>query len=301
VSTATRILDRIKERTGNRGVALVVPVVCFELVVFVGALAYLVRLSFARSAETAAYESGTWTLANYVGILTDGYLRSRLLFSLRLGIVVTALAVVLGFVYAYAAWRADGRLRALLLGAILVELLISIVIKVYAWVPLLSREGTVNTALVGIGLVDEPVALLQTELGVVVGLVYSMLPYVVLAVYATLSTLDWAVVESARDLGASRPQSVLAVVVPQATPGLLAGGITAFAWSTVAFAAPTILGSPGEQTVASEASRFVNVTFDWPRAAALGVIAMVVVVLVTGVAVGLVARFGPRGGTEGIL
>jgi spermidine/putrescine transport system permease protein len=279
----------------------VVPVVVFELVVFVGALLYLLRLSLARSTPDAAFQAGTWTLANYTSVLANSFLVERLLFSLRLGVIVTALTLVVGFVYAYAAWRASGPKRALLLGAVLVELLVSIVIKVYAWVPLLSPEGTVNDLALSIGLVEEPLALLGNEVGVVIGLVYSMFPYVVLAVYTTLTTLEWSVVESARDLGASRPRSVLAVVVPQATPGLLAGGITTFAWSTVAFAAPTILGSPAERTVASEASRFVNVTFDWPRAAAVGVIAMVVVVAVTALAVGLVARFGPRDATEGLL
>jgi spermidine/putrescine transport system permease protein len=280
---------------------LVVPVVAFELLVFVAALAYLLRLSLYRSAVDGAFAAGTWTLANYAALLADGYLQGRLLYSLGLGGTVTLVTLVLGFVYAYAAARATGRWRAVLLGAVLVELLLSIVIKVYAWVPLLAPEGTVNVVLVGLGAVDAPVRLLGTDTGVVIGLVYSMLPYVVLPTYATLATMDWATVAAARDLGASRPRSVLAVVVPQATPGLLAGGVTAFAWSTVAFAAPAVLGSPAQATVAGEAARFVDVTYDWPRAAALSVEAVVVVVFVAALAVALVRRFGPRGATEGLL
>lgn len=290
-----------RDRFGNRAGLLVLPIVAFELVVFVGALLYLLRMSFYASTPNGLYQPGTWTLDNYAQLMTDSYLQGRLLFSLQLGAVVTAITLVVGFVYAYAAWRAEGRFRAVLLGAVLVELLISIVIKVYAWVPLLSPNGTVNSLLVGGGLITEPLALLGTEIGVVIGLVYSMLPYVVLAVYAVLTSLDWSLVEAARDLGASRPRSVLEIVVPQAIPGLLAGGITAFSWSTVAFAAPSILGSPSERTVASEASRFVNTTFDWPRAAALGVEAVIVVVLVVGVTVALVSRFGPADTTEGLL
>jgi spermidine/putrescine transport system permease protein len=299
--TAAVRLQEALSATRERAGLLVLPVVAFELVVFVGALLYLLRMSLYEPTTDGLYRPGTWTLDNYVGLLTDSYLQGRMLFSLQLGAVVTAIALVLGFVYAYAAWRADGRLRALLLGAVLVELLISVVIKVYAWVPLLAPRGTFNNLLVGAGLAREPVALLGNDVGVVIGLVYSMLPYVVLPVYAVLTTLDWSLVEAARDLGASRPRSVVEIVVPQAVPGLLAGGITAFAWSTVAFAAPSILGSPSQRTVASEASRFVNTTFDWPRAAALGVEAVVVVVLVTGVAVALVRRFGPADATEGLL
>jgi len=290
-----------RDRFGDRAGLLVVPIVGFELAVFAGALLYLLRMSFYASTPDGLYQPGTWTLDNYAQLVTDGYLQGRLLFSLQLGAVVTAITLIVGFVYAYAAWRADGRFRAVLLGAVLVELLISIVIKVYAWVPLLAPNGTINSLLVGGGLVADPIELLGTEIGVVIGLVYSMLPYVVLAVYAVLTSLDWALVEAARDLGASRPRSVLEIVVPQAMPGLLGGGITAFSWSTVAFAAPSILGSPSERTVASEAGRFVNTTFDWPRAAALGIEAVVVVVLVIGVTVGLIQRFGPADTTEGVL
>lgn len=290
-----------RDRFGDRTGLLVVPIVGFELVVFAGALLYLLRMSFYASTPDGLYQPGTWTLDNYAQLVTDGYLQGRLLFSLQLGAVVTAITLIVGFVYAYAAWRADGRFRAVLLGAVLVELLISIVIKVYAWVPLLAPNGTINSLLVGGRVVTDPIELLGTEIGVVIGLVYSMLPYVVLAVYAVLTSLDWALVEAARDLGASRPRSILEIVVPQAVPGLLGGGITAFSWSTVAFAAPSILGSPSERTVASEAGRFVNTTFDWPRAAALGIEAVVVVVLVIGVTVGLIRRFGPANTTEGVL
>lgn len=301
MSTRRATLAGLRARVADRPALLVVPVVAFELVVFVGALAHLLRLSLSRSAVDGAFDAGTWTAANYTALLADGYLQGRMLYSLGLGGTVTLVTLVLGFVYAYAAARASGRLRVVLLGAVLVELLLSIVIKVYAWVPLLAPEGTVNAVLLGVGAVDEPLRLLGTDTGVVVGLVYSMLPYVVLPTYATLATMDWTTVEAARDLGASRPRSVLAVVVPQATPGLLAGGVTAFAWSTVAFAAPVVLGSPAQSTVAGEAARFVDVTYDWPRAAALSVEAVVVVVVVASVAVALVRRFGPRDATEGLL
>lgn len=284
----------------HRDRLLVAPVLMFEVVVFLGAILYLVRLSLYVPADVAPYRPGTWTLSNYANVLTDPLLQSRLVYSLLLGAVVTAITLVLGFVYAYAAWRASGRKRLLLLGAVLVELLISIVIKVFVWVPILSPEGTVNDALQAVGIITESLALVNNDIGVVIGLVYSMFPYVVLAVYAVLSTLDWATVEAARDLGASRVRSVLSVVVPQAVPGLVAGGITAFAWSTVAYAAPTVLGSKAQHTVASDANRFIT-NFEWPRAAALGVEAVVVVVLVVALALAVIRRFGPSGATEGIL
>jgi spermidine/putrescine transport system permease protein len=300
VGRVRSLVASLGERVGRRWL-LLAPLLAFEGIFFVGALLYLLRVSLYESAQSVAFVPGTWTLSNYAGLLGDSFLQSRVVYSLGLGATVTAITLVLGFVYAYAAWRSTGWKRLLLLGAVLVELLISIVIKVYAWLPILSPEGLVNDALVGLGLVGEPLGLVNNEVGVVVGLVYSMFPYVVLAVYAVVATVDWQVVEAARDLGAGRVRSVVAVVLPQAMPGLVAGGITAFAWSTVAYAAPTVLGSPAQRTVANEAGRFVTTTFDWPRAAALGVEAMVLVVLVVAVVVGLARRFGPAGATEGIL
>ncbi|MCX2819102.1 ABC transporter permease [Haladaptatus sp. F3-133] len=275
-------LDLLYDKlSGVSAGALVVPFVVFETVLFLGAGVYLLRVSLAEPTALSAFEEGTWTVSNYLDVMTDEYLMGRLSYSIRLGAVVTAVTVPLGFVYAYAAWRAEGRRKITLLSGVLVALLISIVIKVYAWVILLSPEGVINRLLVGT-VTDSPVSLLGNSFGVVVGLVYSMLPYVVLTVYSVLATLDERSIEAARDLGAGRLRSVYEVVLPGAAPGVIAASVVCFSWSSVAYAAPVFLGSPSERTVAVEVGRLFTQSFDWSHAAALGVISMVAILSTAG-------------------
>jgi len=252
----------------------VLPFVLFETVFFFAAVLYLFRVSLAEPVPSAAFSPGTWTVENYYDVLTDEYLIGRLLYSIQLGAVVTAVTVPIGFLYAYACWRADGRRRTLLLSSVVVALLLSIVIKVYAWVILLSAEGVINRVLFE-PLLGEPLSLVGNDFGVVVGLVYSMLPYVVLAMYSVLVTLDESVLEAARDLGAGRVRSVYEAILPGALPGILAAAVICFSWSSVAYAAPAFLGSPAERTVAVETGRFLIDSFDWAKAAALGVVSVV--------------------------
>lgn len=262
------------------GIRLVVlPFVFFELVFFVGAVAYLVRVSLAEPAPSAAFTEGTWTVSNYVDVLADGYLLGRLGYSLSLGTVVTAVTVPVGFLYAYAAWRARGITKVTLLSSVVVSLLLSIVIKVYAWVILLSTDGAFNRILT-VTVIEEPVTLVGNDFAVVVGLVYSMLPYVVLTIYSVLVTVDERALEAARDLGAGRVRSVREVVVPEAVPGIAAAAVICFSWSSVAYAAPVFLGSPSERTVAVETGRILIDNFDWAKAAALGVVSVVSVLTV---------------------
>lgn len=286
--------DLLAERSRMGTKALVLPFVAFEAVFFFGAVAYLVRVSLAEPATSSAFTQGTWTVSNYVSVLNDRYLIERLFYSVRLGSVVTAVTVPVGFVYAYAAWRSEGTRRVVILSSVVVALLLSIVIKVYAWVIVLSPEGVANRLLTAT-VTEGPVSLIGNDFGVTVGLVYSMLPYVVLSIYTVLVTLDEKALEAARDLGGGRVRSVYEVVLPGAAPGIAAASVICFSWSSVAYAAPVFLGSPSERTVAVETGRILIENFQWARAAALGVVSVVVVLSAVGVGIsGYVAwrRYG---------
>jgi spermidine/putrescine transport system permease protein len=277
------VTDTVSEKVpAPSSKSLVLPFVAFELILFFGAGAYLFRVSLAEPAASSAFRQGTWTISNYLDVLSDEYLLGRLTYSIRLGALVTVVTVPTGFVYSYASWRAEGRRRMALLSAVVVALLLSIVIKVYAWVILLSPEGVLNRLLVST-VSDTPVELLGNEFSVVVGLVYSMLPYVVLTIYSVLVTLDERSIDAARDLGAGKIRSVYEVVLPGAVPGVIAAAVICFSWSSVAYAAPTFLGSPSERTVAVETGRLFTENFDWARAAALGVTSVVAVLSAAGV------------------
>jgi spermidine/putrescine transport system permease protein len=258
---------------------LMVPLAVFETVFFVVPLLYLVRLSLYEPTSSGAYAEGTWAITSYVNVLTSSFLHEILLFTFKLAVVSTVVTVVIGFAYAYAVWRSSGIRQTILLFAMVLPLLTTLVAKLYAWVLLLTPNGTINQWLLGAGLVGQPLALMNNFLGTVIGQVYICLPYAVLAIYSVMSTLEWDTVEAAHDLGASRPRAVLEVVVPGAMPGVAVATVITWAWGVGAYAAPSLLGSSSERTFAIEVESRLLAQFNWPEASAMALLIFVLVLV----------------------
>ncbi|QCS42381.1 ABC transporter permease [Natrinema versiforme] len=246
-----RLWEPLRERSrSNRALLLMAPLLVFELLLFVAPFLILLRISLTDGSQDLRYAPGTWSISGYTEVFTTDVLLNAITYSIKLGLVATAITVVIATFYAYAIWRAEGVVKSALLFSVILPLLTTLVIKTYAFWPLLSPNGTVNGILTSLNLVSEPIQFVPGTVGMVVGQVYIVLPYAVLAIYSVLSTMDWGIVEAARDLGASRPRSVLEVVVPQAMPGIIVATVISFAWSVGAYAAPGLLGDGQNQAKA---------------------------------------------------
>jgi spermidine/putrescine transport system permease protein len=298
VDSGGAVLDRLwtpfEAQSGSRrSVLLMSPLILFELLVFVVPFAILVRISVSEQSQSLPYAEGTFTLASYIEVLESGLLQGIIVYSFRLGVVATVVAVVLATFYAYATWRADGLLKSALLFSVVLPLLTTLVIKTYAWVPLLAPNGTANNLLLAVGLLSSPVQIVPNTLGVVVGQVYVVFPYAMLAIYSVLSTVEWELVEAARDLGAGRIRSFYEVVLPEIMPGITVATIISFAWSVGAYSAPALLGAGSDRPFALEVQEQMLLNFNWPVATALSTI-MLVLMFVS--IVGIYAVLGRFGG-----
>jgi putative spermidine/putrescine transport system permease protein len=220
------------------------------------------------------------TLFNYRRFLLDTYYLGVLLTTLKLSLLVTLAALVTGYPVAAYLTRARPRERAVLMLLIVSPLLVSLVIRSFGWVIVLGPRGLVNAVLLGLGLVTAPVKLLYTETAVVVGLTHVFYPFMVLAVYSALRTIDPAVVRAARNLGASPAQTFWWVTLPLSVPGILAGSLIVFALSVSSFVTPTLLGGPWVKVVAYLVWEQNLVVLDWGFAAAIAVILLLVTALV---------------------
>ncbi|MXV61457.1 ABC transporter permease subunit [Natronorubrum sp. JWXQ-INN-674] len=243
----------LDQSSSNRALLLMAPLIAFELLIFVIPFFILLRISVAGSSTDHVFAEGTWSLEAYREVLTSDLLWSIIGYSFQLGAIVTVLAVVIGLFYAYAIWRSTGLLKSLLLFSVVLPLLTTLVIRTYAFDPLLVPAG-----------------LVPGTVGVVVAQLYIVLPYAVLAIYSVMATTDWDVVEAARDLGASRPRSVLEVVVPQVMPGIIVAAVVSFAWSVGAYAAPELLSN--DITFAMHVEGLMLSDMRYPEAAALAVV-----------------------------
>jgi putrescine transport system permease protein len=186
--------------------------------------------------------AGALDFENYALVLGDTLYLHSYLQSIWIAALSTAILVLIGFLVAYAMSRAPRAWHPLLLMLVILPFWTSFLIRVYAWMGILAREGLLNQALLALGLVSEPIEILATNSAVVLGIVYSYLPFIVLPLYAALDRLDESLLEAAADLGAPPWKSFWIVTLPLAMPGLIAGSLLCFIPAVGEFVIPDLLG-----------------------------------------------------------
>lgn len=280
MSLASETPGRLRRAVDDRSATLlVVPLLLFDLAVFVVPFGYLLRIALSERATAQAYVEGSWSVESFSYLANASNVHELFAFTLGFAVVATVASLAVSLLYAYAMWRAEGPLRVVLTAGVLVSMFTAIVVKLFAAVLVYSPNGVVNDLLVGSGVLAEPLLLVNNGVGALLGQLYVIVPYSVLAVYSVLATIDESLLEAARDLGAGPIRTVRAVVVPHVVPGLLVGGVISFTWSVGAYAAPLLIGSGSERTAGIAVSDFLLQQFDWPVAAALGLVVTATVFL----------------------
>ncbi len=196
----------------------------------------------------------------------------------QIAVIVTLLAVMLGYVCAFALTRTQPSRRSILLICIMVPLWSSVLIRAFAWVTLLRSNGLINQGLLALGLVDHPVGLLRNDLGVVIGMVHVLIPLATLPIYSVLRSIDRRIVDAARSLGASERRALLAVVLPLSLPGVAAAAALVFVTALGFFITPAVLGGGKTVMVSEYVQLQITTTLRW------GLGAMMATVLLAAVA-----------------
>jgi putrescine transport system permease protein len=215
---------------------------------------------------------------NYMTLVSDNLYLFSYLKSLKIAAISTAILVLAGYPLAYAMTRAPRRARALLVTLVVLPFLTSFLIRVYAWIDILQRDGLLNQALMGLGLVNEPVTWLATDTAVYIGIVYSYLPFMVLPLYASLEKLDDTLLEVAADLGCPRWKAFFEVTVPLSFPGLMAGALLCFIPIVGEFVIPDLLGGSETPMIGQTLWTEFFANKDWPVASAVAVVLVVLLV-----------------------
>jgi putrescine transport system permease protein len=215
---------------------------------------------------------------NYAFVLGDPIILASLWQSVEIAAVSTAIMLLIGYPIAYAMARAPRRVRPLLLMAVILPFWTSFLIRVYAWIGILAREGFLNQALLAIGIIDAPLELLSTNKAVVLGIVYSYLPFMVLPLYAALERMDEMLLEAAIDLGAPPWKAFWLVTFPLSLPGVVAGSLLCFIPAVGEFVIPDLLGGSETLMLGKTIWTEFAVNRSWTVASALAVLLLVVLV-----------------------
>jgi spermidine/putrescine transport system permease protein len=233
----------------------------------------------------AFFERGTWggvvytfTLENFERVFDPLYARI-FLNSARIAATVTLLAILIAYPAAYAISRAPKSRQPILLFFAVLPFWSNYLIRTYAWIVLLNREGLINNVLRWGGYEGEPLSMLYSEGAVITGLVYNYLPFVILAIYSSLSRLDMSLVEASRDLGAGPIRTFLRVTLPLTLPGVAAGGVFVFVLSIGNFVTPALLGGGRFQMIGNLVYDQFLTANDWPFGAALGMILIAIMIV----------------------
>jgi putative spermidine/putrescine transport system permease protein len=181
-------------------------------------------------------------LDNYALLWSSASVHNVLLVTARICVITTTITLVLGYVVAYAMVHARGRQLRWLTFFVLLPLWVSVLVRAFAWVTLLRSNGLVNQALLGLGVIAEPLPLVRNEFGVAVGMIHYMVPFAVLPLYANMRGIDLRLVAAARGLGASRGQAFRRVFLPLSLAGLVGAGVLVFIFSVGFYVTPAILG-----------------------------------------------------------
>ena len=218
-------------------------------------------------------------LGNYMMLVGDELYVAAYLGSLKMAFISTLLCLLIGYPMAYAIARASKEMQTVFVLLIMMPTWTAILIRVYAWMGILSNNGLLNSALMGIGLIDEPLVILNTNLAVYIGIVYSYLPFMVLPLYANLVKHDLSLLEAAADLGARSITSFWKITVPLSRNGIIAGCMLVFIPVVGEFVIPEMLGGPETLMIGKVLwQEFFN-NRDWPVASALAVVMLAILIV----------------------
>lgn len=208
----------------------------------------------------------------------DGIYADIFLNSARIAAITAFISLVIGYPAAYAIARTSGGMQIVLIFLVIVPFWSNYLIRTYAWIVLLNSQGVINTSLISLGLISEPLNILYNEFAVVVGLVYSYLPFVILAIFASIQRLNPELLEASTDLGASAWKTFISVTLPLTMPGVAAGGVFVFVLSIGNFITPDLLGGGQTAMVGNLIYDQFLTARDWPFGSALALALIIIMV-----------------------
>ncbi|MBN8996818.1 MAG: ABC transporter permease subunit [Rhizobiales bacterium] len=220
-----------------------------------------------------------FTTDNYVFLTEDSLYWRSYLQSLEIAAISTFLTLLVGYPMAYGMARASRAWRPMLVMLVILPFWTSFLIRVYAWIGILKKEGLLNQFLLWIGVIHEPLTILNTNLAVYIGIVYSYLPFMVLPLYAALEKMDDTLLEAAQDLGCPPIQAFWKVTFPLSLPGVVAGCFLVFIPVTGEFVIPDLLGGTDTVMIGKTLWNEFFSNRDWPLASAVAVVLLLLLVV----------------------
>ncbi len=240
---------------------------------------YLPVFNLADGISGIVEKIGQLSTANYEFLASDALYTNAYLSSLRIAVVSTIVTLMIAYPIAYSMAKAPTSIRPTLLMLVILPFWTSFLIRVYAWIAILKPEGLLNQFLLTLGVIDEPLIILNTNWAIYIGIVYSYLPFMVLPIYSSLEKMDHSLTEAAQDLGCTPICAFWRVTFPLSLPGVIAGCMLVFIPAVGEFVIPDLLGGSETLMIGKTLWNEFNSNRDWPISAAVATILLLILVV----------------------
>jgi len=216
---------------------------------------------------------------NFLFLVQDDLYWKAYLNSMRVALIATLFCLLIGYPMAYAMARARPAWRTTLLMLVILPFWTSFLLRVYAWIGILKNNGVINNVLMALGVIDEPIVMMQTDFAVYIGIVYSYLPFMILPLYANMERMDLSLLEAAEDLGCRPFKAFLFITLPLSLPGIIAGSLLVFIPAVGEFVIPALLGGPDSLMIGRVLWDEFFANRDWPVASAVAIAVLLLLVI----------------------
>lgn len=264
---------------------LLLPGICLLTTTLIIPLLSMIRLSFG---------DGTWSLEAYRTFLSDPFYQKIMFRTIKVSLITTLLTVILGLPTAYVISQAKSKHKGLLMAIILFPLLTNAVVRSFAWMNMLGKKGVINSLLLKMGLISEPLSLMYSELAITIGSVYLFLPVMVTSLVPVLEQIPPAYFEAAESLGAKEGTVFLKIILPLTFPGLMVGSVLVFTGTMSAYTTPSLLGGNQNMMLSTLVYQQANQLSNWTQASLLAFIMILISLLMMKGMAFLEKRFDER-------
>lgn len=240
------------------------------------------------------FEEGL-SFKKYISFFQDEYYMKIFIRTLKIAIISAMVCIILGVPTAYFISRCDKKWRSLLMAISIFPLLTNSVVRSFAWINILGKNGVINTLLVNLGIIEKPMKLLYTEFSILIGTIYLFLPLMIVTVVGAMENIDNDMMEAAESLGANKVVAFIKVILPMSLPGIIVGGVLVFTGALTAYTTPQLLGGNGNLVLATLIYQRAMTIGDWTGASVIATIMIVTTIIVIKVLNGIALRLDRRG------
>ena len=231
--------------------------------------------------------------ATYTSFFGSGFRRTVLWRTIQISAITTIISLVIGFITAFVVSRAPGWLKSILIIAAVFPLLTGVVVRSFAWLIILGKNGILNSTLLSLGLISEPATMLYTQGAVIVAMVYLFVPLMILTLAGVLESIPDDLIQASASLGARPVATFMQVIFPLAVPGLIVGAVLVFTGSFTAYATPQLLGGEAQKVMGTLMYQQAMDTYDWVSASTIAAIMVVITIAVVLLMTRIARRLNP--------